>query len=122
MGSIRQDLLDHVLVINEEHLRRLLKEYLDYYHFDRIHLGLEKNSPRGRPPEARLGEDSTVKALPRCGGLHHRYTWRQAAKAPERRTRAMICLAGASSAYKGFPTHFFIVKDMMTIWMANRDA
>jgi len=79
VGSIRRDLLDHVLVINEEHLRRLLKEYFDYYHFDRIHLGLEKDSPRGRPPEARLGEDSTVKALPRCGGLHHRYSWGQAA-------------------------------------------
>jgi len=34
----------------------------------------------------------------------------------------MICLAGASSAHKGFPTHFFFVKDVMTIWMANRDA
>jgi len=79
MGSIRRDLLDHVLVLNEEHLRRLLKDYFDYYHQDRIHLGLEKDSPRGRPPEVRPVENSMMKALPRCGGLHHRYTWRQAA-------------------------------------------
>lgn len=78
-GSIRRDLLDHVIPLNEEHLRRLLKEYLRYYHEDRTHLGLDKDAPRGSPVEVRQSEDARVDALPRCGGLHHRYRWREAA-------------------------------------------
>ena len=78
-ASIRRDLLDHVIPLDEDHLRRLLKDYLRYYHGDRTHLGLNKDSPRGRPVELKPGEDAMVKTLPRCGGLHHRYTWQQAA-------------------------------------------
>lgn len=78
-SSIRQELLDHAIPLNEEHLRRLLKEYLNYYHNDRTHLGLNKDSPRGRPVELKPGEHSVLKSLPRCGGLHSRYTWKEAA-------------------------------------------
>jgi transposase InsO family protein len=55
IGSLRRDLLDHVIVLNERHLRRLLKDYLRYYHEDRTHLGLGKDtlpcSPRNSPLE-----------------------------------------------------------------------
>ena len=73
VGSVRRDLLDHVIVLNQRHLRRLLKEYVRYYHEDRTHLGLGKDTPRGRlaasvPPCA-----SKIISLPRLGGLHRRY-------------------------------------------------
>src|SRR5450631_1653147 len=48
IGSVRRDLLDHVIVLNQRHLRRLLKEYLCYYHEDRTHLRLGKDTPCGR--------------------------------------------------------------------------
>jgi putative transposase len=68
--SCRRDLLDHVIVVNESHLKRLLTEYLHYYHEDRTHLGLEKQTPIMRSPTTNRGR---VIALSRLGGLHHRY-------------------------------------------------
>jgi len=68
--SCRHDLLDHVIPVNEAHLKRLLAEYVAYYHEDRTHLGLKKQTPRNRLPSRERGR---VVALPRCGGLHHRY-------------------------------------------------
>ncbi len=78
-GTLRRELLEHVIVLNEEHLRRLLKQYLTYYHEDRTHLALGKDTPKGRPEEIPPNPNSTVEALPRVGGLHHRYAWRDAA-------------------------------------------
>lgn len=78
-GSLRREMLDHVVVLNEEHLRRLLKEYFAYYHHDRTHLALDKDAPMGRPEEIPRNPEATVDALPRVGGLHHRYVWREAA-------------------------------------------
>jgi len=49
IGSIRRDCLDHVIVLNESHLRRVLTSYLRYYHHSRTHLGLEKDTPDRRP-------------------------------------------------------------------------
>jgi len=51
VGSVRRELLDHVVVGNERHLRRLLRDYVAYYHDDRTHLGLGKATPTGRPVE-----------------------------------------------------------------------
>jgi putative transposase len=79
IGSCRRDLLDHVVVLNEEHLLRLLREYVAYYHHDRTHLGLEKDAPITRSVAARRSSRAQVAALPRVGGLHRRYVWRQAA-------------------------------------------
>ena len=45
IGSIRRECLDHVIILNERHLRRVLRDYLDYYHRSRTHLGLEKDCP-----------------------------------------------------------------------------
>ena len=76
IGSIRRDCLDHVVVLGEGHVRRILKSYLEYYHRTRTHLGLGKETPEPRaiqPPH--LGE---IIELPEVGGLHHRYV-RQAA-------------------------------------------
>lgn len=73
VSSCRRDLLDHVIVLNERHLRRLMSEYVRYYHEDRTHLALEKRTPGGR--EARKSSEATCKVIsrPRLGGLHHRY-------------------------------------------------
>ena len=71
IGSIRRDCLDHVIVLNERHLRRILREYFSYYHTCRTHLSLNKDPPETRPIE--LPEMGNIVALPRVGGLHHRY-------------------------------------------------
>ena len=72
VGSCRRDLLDHVIPLNERHLKRLLSDYVRYYHLDRTHLGLEKDTPNLRPV-AQLSHDSQVVSFQRLGGLHHRY-------------------------------------------------
>lgn len=73
IGSCRRDLLNHVIVLNENHLKRLMKDYLRYYQEDRTHLGLEKKTPGNRPAEKSIGKSCRVLSLPRLGGLHHRY-------------------------------------------------
>lgn len=74
VGSCRRDLLDHVIALNERHLKRLLAEYIRYYHEDRTHLGLAKDTPAGRSSEPRPTNGGSIRSLPRLGGLHHRYT------------------------------------------------
>ncbi len=78
IGSIRNDCVNHLIVLNEDHLKCRLSEYFKYYHKDRTHLGLDKDSPSGRPVQEKP-ETGKVIALPRVGGLHHRYEWRKAA-------------------------------------------
>jgi transposase InsO family protein len=78
IGSIRRECLDHMIVLNAEHLRKILTEYFSYYSNDRTHLSLGKDTPFGCVVEYRPG-DGKVIALPRVGGLHHRYEWREAA-------------------------------------------
>jgi transposase InsO family protein len=73
VGSCRRELLDHVIVLNERHLKRLMNAYVRYYHEDRTHLGLAKETPGNRPVEKRAGRGCNVVSLPRLGGLHHRY-------------------------------------------------
>jgi len=71
LGSIRRECLDHTIIFNDRHLRRLLKEYFHYYHESRTHLGLEKDCPRTSSIEPTdLGPISKV---PMVGVLHHRY-------------------------------------------------
>ena len=73
VGCCRRDLLDHVIVFNERHLKRLMRDYVEYFHEDRTHLGLAKETPAGRPRESNPSASCNVVALPRLGGLHHRY-------------------------------------------------
>lgn len=68
--SCRRDLLDHIIAVNEKHLKRLLWEYVRYYHDDRTHLGLGKGTPDGRLPSVASGR---IISHERLGGLHHRY-------------------------------------------------
>ena len=71
IGSIRRECLDHVIVLNESHLRRILASYIDYYHRSRTHLSLDKDCPHSRPvQEVDAGK---IVAFPQVGGLHHRY-------------------------------------------------
>jgi putative transposase len=76
IGSIRRECLDHVLVLGESHLRRILARYFSYYHRTRTHLSLDKDAPDIRPVER--PEAGGIMELPEVGGLHHRYV-RQAA-------------------------------------------
>lgn len=76
IGSVRRECLDHVLVLGERHLRRVLGRYFAYYHRTRTHLSLAKDAPDGRaiaPPGSGI-----VIAIPEVGGLHHRYVRRAA--------------------------------------------
>ena len=76
IGSIRRECLDHVIVINEAHLRRVLTSYSRYYHRSRTHLGLEKDTPDHRPVSGT--STGPIVAIPEVGGLHHRYERRAA--------------------------------------------
>jgi len=79
VGSARREMLDHVIPLNERHLRRLCLEYLAYYHDDRTHIGLDKTTPSRRPIELPPTDTSRIQSRPRIGGLHHRYYWTEAA-------------------------------------------
>ena len=71
IGSIRRECLDHVIVLNEAHLMRILKDYFAYYHETRPHLSLDRNAPM--PREIEGPERGDVISIPQVGGLHHRY-------------------------------------------------
>jgi hypothetical protein len=76
IGSIRRECLDHAIVLNEQHLRRVLRRHSRDYHGSRTHLALGKDAPEPRkvePPDM-----GPIVAFPEVGGLHHRYS-RQAA-------------------------------------------
>ena len=70
IGSIRRECLNHLIVLGERHLKRILTEYFDYYHHCRPHLSLSRNSPIPREVESH-GE---VISIPMVGGLHHQYS------------------------------------------------
>ena len=78
VGSCKREILDHVIVFNEDHLRRLLRGYVTYYNKERVHTRL-RDAPVGRAVEARPSSSAKVVGLPRVGGLHHRYIWQEAA-------------------------------------------
>ncbi len=74
IGTLRRECLDHIIVFNERHLRRVLQEYVGHYNRMRPHRSLALDSPEGRPPQRRprLGR---VQSRPVLGGLHHEYAW-----------------------------------------------
>jgi putative transposase len=72
IGTLRRECFDHLIVLSERHAQRLLAQFRDWYNQDRVHLALGKDAPDHRPNQpAHLGN---VVALPRLGGLHHRYS------------------------------------------------
>jgi transposase InsO family protein len=78
VGSVRRELLDHVVVLNEDHLRRLIREYTQYYNNERVHTSIG-DAPNGRAMESRPSGRAKITGFPRVGGLHHRYAWYEAA-------------------------------------------
>jgi transposase InsO family protein len=79
IGSIRRECTDHVIALNQDHLKTVLSSYFEYYHNDRTHLSLGKDTPDGRPVQRRPAGKCEIIELPRIGGLHHRYEWKKAA-------------------------------------------
>ncbi len=71
IGSLRRELLDHAVILNERHLKRLLSSYLNYYHPWRTHQSLERDAPNGR--QIRLAKADQVIECPAVHGLHHYY-------------------------------------------------
>jgi putative transposase len=78
VGSCRREMLDHVIARNEQHLRRLVRDYVNYYQADRIHDSLAKDTPNRRPVEPTPSATANLISHPRLGGLYHRYGWREA--------------------------------------------
>ena len=79
VGSVRRELFDHIIPLNEYHLRRFGRDYLAYYHQDRTHIGLNKHTPAERAVEKLSRFRTRIVSSPRLGGLHHRYRWSEAA-------------------------------------------
>jgi len=71
IGSIRRECFDHVIVLGEKHLLRIMREYVSYYNECRTHLSLGKDSPTSRTIEFR--SSGKIVAIPKVGGLHHLY-------------------------------------------------
>ena len=71
VGTIKRDCLDHMIILNELHLRRVLRDYFKYYHEVRTHLALSKDAPI--PREVEPPERGPVRSVPMVRGLHHRY-------------------------------------------------
>ena len=71
IGSIRRECLDHMIILGESHLRRVMQEYVDYYHESRPHQSLDRNAPV--PREIESPSEGEVISIPHLGGLHHRY-------------------------------------------------
>jgi Integrase core domain len=88
VGTCRRDLLDHIIPLNEQHLKRLLSEYVRYYHRDRTHLGLEKDTPKHRSV-ARLSQESRILSFPRLR------------LASPLRHSSLICFVGGGSTGSG---------------------
>jgi len=76
IGSIRRECLDHIIIFDERHLRRMLSAYFQYHQHSRTHLSLCKDCPEPRPIQT--PSTGTVIAFPQVGGLHHRYERRAA--------------------------------------------
>ena len=71
---IVMDVFDHVIAVNEQHLRRVLGEYVQHYNAMRPHRSLSLDSPEGRSPVQRTPSQRVV-SKPVLGGLHHEYRW-----------------------------------------------
>ncbi|MCX6928097.1 MAG: integrase core domain-containing protein [Verrucomicrobia bacterium] len=78
-GTLRRELLDKIIVFNPTQLHRVITQFVSYYHEDRCHLGLEKDTPDLRVVTPQPSRSARVVALPRVGGLHTCYEWRQVA-------------------------------------------
>ena len=74
IGTLRRQCRDHVIAVNERHLRRVPGEYVQHYNAMRPHWSLALDSPEGRKPVQRMSS-RRVDSKPVLGGLHHEYRW-----------------------------------------------
>jgi hypothetical protein len=81
----------YLIVLNDVHLRRLIRDYISYYHRHPIHDSLEKDTPAMRPVSSKPSPSALLVSFPHMGGLHHRYDWHR--RLPEEivRLRLEIC-------------------------------
>ncbi len=74
IGTLRRELLDHVIVLSQSHLERLLREFIEeYYHGARPHQGLNGDTPVSQTTRPQISSPSKLISIPVLGGLHHRY-------------------------------------------------
>jgi transposase InsO family protein len=74
IGSVRRELLDHILILSERHLRRKVKEYVQYFNWARPHQGINGQIPvPSNPPPSVIPPLSRLQCIPILGGLHHDY-------------------------------------------------
>jgi len=73
IGTLRRELLDHVIVLSQAHLDRLLREFIEYYHVSRPHQGLDGDTPIAHEKPSALNSPDQVISIPVLGGLHHKY-------------------------------------------------
>jgi transposase InsO family protein len=69
IGSIRRECLDHIVVTGEQHLRHVLKCYMEYYNAVRTHISLGKDASNGRA----IQRQGRIEGRSMLGGLHHQY-------------------------------------------------
>jgi transposase InsO family protein len=74
IGTLRRDCLDHMIIVNERHLRYVLRKYVEHYNAKRPHRSLALDSPHGRPPQ-QITEAARLVSRPVLGGLHYEYEW-----------------------------------------------
>lgn len=77
--SARSEILNHVIILNEDHLRRLMREYVDYYNNERCHLSLDRDTSTGRTVNVKPADNAKIQSISILGGIHHKYIWRKAA-------------------------------------------
>ena len=74
MGTLRRELLNHIIVLNQGHLEELLREYIEkYYEVARPHQGLAGDTPVPSNQPEKFDGSSKLISFPACGGMHHRY-------------------------------------------------
>jgi transposase InsO family protein len=73
LGSVRRECLDHLLILHERHLGRVLQDYVTYFNRARPHQGIDQTIPQGMTLEVRGPSDGTIVSIPVLGGLHHDY-------------------------------------------------
>jgi transposase InsO family protein len=75
VGTLRRECLDHLIIVDERHLRLILTEYAAHYNRGRPHRSLDLQPPEGAPARAAPPNAGRLRALPVLGGLHHEYEW-----------------------------------------------
>jgi putative transposase len=75
LESVRHECLDHLIILEEQHLRRVLKEYVSYFNASRPHQGIAQRIPGEGHGDRPFNSGGRVAAMPILGGLHHDYRW-----------------------------------------------